>query len=108
VASGSKSTRPILIWLILCLVLGISLSTETMSRFGLADNYVYVVSLGLLITTLMLGKRTLLVLLVLVGVLAINLPEVFLQGQNIDRDFLLAVVCSLILAPTVYNLLRDQ
>jgi hypothetical protein len=84
--------------------MGISLATETMSRFGMSDNYFYIVSLGFAFSVLLLGKRPLLVLCVLLGVLAINLPESFLAQYMIDRDVLLASVCSFIMVPALYDL----
>ena len=85
-------------------LVGISLASETLTRVGLGDNYVYIVSLGLLFSVLLLGKKRLLVLCVLIGVLAINLPESFMAAYRVDRDLLLATVCSFILVPTLYDL----
>jgi hypothetical protein len=85
-------------------LVGISLASETLTRVGLGDNYVYIVSLGLLFSVLLLGKKRLLVLCVLIGVLAINLPESFMAAYMVDRDLLLATVCSFILVPTLYDL----
>lgn len=100
-----RAARTLLWSLALVSVAGIGLASEAMGRFGLAGNYVYVVSLGLLFSLLLQGRRPLLVLCVLTGVLAVNLPESILGYFMIDRDFLLASVCSLILVPTLYDLL---
>lgn len=106
-ANESKSLKPILYALILFAVVGISLATETMTRFGLQDNYIYVVSAALLFVALMLGKKPVLVLIVLLGVMAINLPDTLIDSYGIDRDMLLAVVCAVILAPTLFDLISE-
>ena len=102
--SERKPVRGVLYALVFFSLIGISLASETLSRVGLGDNYVYIVSLGLLFSVLMLGKRRLMVLCVLVGVLVINLPESFMEAYMIDRDLLLASVCSFIMVPTLYDL----
>ncbi len=102
-----RSLRPILYALVLFAIIGISLATETMSRFGLSENYVYVISGAFLIVALMLGKKPILVLVVLLGVMAINLPDSMLLEYTIDRDMLLAIVCAVILAPTIYDLIAE-
>ncbi len=102
--SEGKSVRAVLYALVFFSLIGISLASETLSRLGLGENYVYIVSLGLVFSVLLLNKRRLLVLCVLMGVLAINLPESFMEAYRIDRDMLLATVCSFILVPTLYDL----
>ena len=98
------STRAVLCALVFFSLIGISLASETMARLGLGDNYIYIVSLGMVFSVLLLNKRRLLVLCVLMGVLAINLPETFMETYHIDRDLLLASVCSFILVPTLSDL----
>ena len=102
--SEGKPIRGVLYALVFFSLIGISLASETLTRLGLGDNYVYVVTLGLLFSVLLLGKKRLMVLCVLVGVLVINLPESFMETYMIDRDLLLASVCSFILVPTLYDL----
>ena len=99
-----KSARAMMYALVFFSLIGISLASETLSRLGVGDNYFYIVSLGLVFSVLLLNKRRLLVLCVLLGVLAINLPEAFMATYMIDRDMLLASVCSFILVPTLYDL----
>ena len=102
--SEGKPVRGVLYALVFFSLVGISLASETLTRLGLGDNYFYIVTLGLLFSVLLLGKKKLLVLCVLVGVLVINLPESFMETYMIDRDMLLASVCSFILVPTLYDL----
>lgn len=103
----NRSVRPILYALVLFAIVGISLATETMSRFGLEDNYIVVVSVAFLFAALLLGKKRVLILIVLVGVMAINIPVEFLEPYNVDRDVLLSIVCAIILAPTIYDLIAN-
>jgi hypothetical protein len=100
----TKSVRTVLYGLVFFSLIGISLATETLSRLGLADNYAFIVTLGFIFSLLLVGKKPLLVLCVLLGVLAINLPESFMENYRIDRDILIASVCSFILVPTLYDL----
>ena len=102
--SEGKSTRAVMYALVFFSLIGISLASEMLDRLGLGDNYVYIVSLGFAFSVLLLNKQRLLVFCVLLGVLAINLPESFLATYQIDRDMLLASVCSFILVPTLYDL----
>jgi len=92
---------------VLFATVGISLATQTLSGFGLAENYVYIISVAFLFVVLLLGKMLILVFVVLLGVLAINLPDAMLIKYFIDRDMLLAVVCAAILAPTIYDLIAE-
>ena len=99
-----KSVRAVMYALVFFTLMGISLATETLTRVGLGENYGYIVTLGFVFSVLLLGKRRMLVLCVLIGVLAINLPVSFMETYMIDRDMLLASVCSFILVPTLYDL----
>ncbi|MBL4821455.1 MAG: hypothetical protein JKY98_10785 [Gammaproteobacteria bacterium] len=101
----SRPIKPILYTLILFSLVGISLASEAMSRFGLADSYVWVISVAFLISALLLGKKPVLVLIVLLGVVAINFPASTLINYGIDKDMLLAAVCAIVLAPTIFNLI---
>ena len=98
------SLRPVLFALVFFSLIGISLATETLSTLGITDNYVLIVSMGFVFSVLLLGRRPLMVLCVLLGVLAINLPVSFLAEYRIDRELLIASVCSFILVPTLYDL----
>lgn len=102
--SDNRSAKKVLYALVFFSLIGISLASETLSRLGLGDNYVYLVTLGMLFSVLLLGQKRLLVFCVLLGVLVINLPDAFMETYMIDRDLLLATVCSFILVPTLYDL----
>ncbi|MFM1896003.1 MAG: hypothetical protein RLZZ385_1077 [Pseudomonadota bacterium] len=96
--------RPLLQGLLLFTLLGMGLATETLARLGMQDNYVLVVSVAFVLALLLLRKGPVTVGLVLLGVAAVNLPASYLTSWGVDRDFLLALVCAVILAPTVYQL----
>lgn len=81
--------------------------TDTLNRIGLGDNYVYVISLSLLTGLLLMQVSKAMVLLVLLGLLAANLPDTNLQSLGVDRDLLLALVCAFIVAPNLYYLVSD-
>ena len=46
-----------------------------------------------------------LLMLVLAGVFAFNLPDATLVQYHLDRDVLLAMVCATLLVPSVYQLI---
>lgn len=102
-----KKTRLVLFSLILFAAIGISLATETMSRLGLADSYIYIISLAFLVAALLVGKKPVIVGVVLIGVVVINLPEAALGTLDLDRDMVLALVCAIIIAPSVYELITN-
>ena len=91
--------------LVYCVVVFITLgiANEILARFGLESNYIIVFSIAFLVAGLLLSKN--LVLLMLVGVFAFNLPDATLVQYHLDRDVLLAMVCATLLVPSVYQLI---
>ena len=86
------------------MVLGGSLANEMLGRLGLADNYVIVFSAAFIIAALLLSKNLVMVVLVALGVIIVNFPDATLISYGIDRDILLALVCAIILVPSLYDL----
>jgi hypothetical protein len=62
-------------------------------------------SLALLLAALLLSRNLWLIAVVVLGVVAINLPETTQLRYHLDRDVLLAFVCAVILVPTIYQLI---
>lgn len=104
---GSKNIRPIGYGFVVFITLGISIANETLSRFGMENNYLIVFSVAFVFAACILATKIWLTMFVLLGVVAINLPETMLLGMNLDRDVLLGAVCALILVPTVYELINS-
>lgn len=103
----SKNIKPIAYGFVVFITLGISIANETLSRFGMENNYVIVFSVAFVFAACILATKMWLTIMVLLGVVAINLPESMLLGMNLDRDVLLGAVCALILVPTVYELMNS-
>ena len=99
-----QTIKPLMFGGLVFATLGVTLATETLSRFGLEDNYVVVFSVAFMIAALILSKNLSMLLVVLVGVIACNLPDASLASLNLDRDMLLAGVCAVVLAPAIYDL----
>ena len=95
--------------LVYCVVvfitLGIAIANEILARFGLESNYIIVFSIAFLVAGLLLSRSLVLLMLVLVGVFAFNLPDATLVQYHLDRDVLLAMVCAMLLVPSVYQLI---
>lgn len=96
--------QPLVYCAVVFITLGIAIANEILARFGMENDLIYVFSIAFLVASLLLSKNALLVLLVLLGVFAINLPEATLLQYHLDRDVLLAMVCATLLVPSIYQL----
>lgn len=97
--------QPLVYCAVVFITLGIAIANEILARFGLENNFMIVFSVAFLVAGLLLSKNLVLLLLVLVGVFAINLPDATLMQYHLDRDVLLAMVCATLLVPSVYQLI---
>lgn len=97
--------QPLVYCAVVFITLGIAIANEILARFGLENNQIYVFSIAILVAGLLLSKNLTLLLLVLLGVFAINLPDATLVQYHLDRDVLLAVVCATLLVPSIYELI---
>lgn len=100
-----SALKPVLLGALVFVLIGFSLANEMLGRFGLADNYVIVFSAAFIIAVLLLSKNFLLIALVSAGVVMVNMPDATLASFNLDRDFLLALVCAIVLVPSLYDLI---
>lgn len=89
----------------LFLTLGVAVANEALTRFGLQENYVALFSLAFAIAVLLLIRNLFIIGLVTFGVIVMNLPDATLATYSLDQDVLLAVVCAIILVPSVYRLI---
>lgn len=96
--------QPLVYCAVVFITLGIAIANEVLARFGMENNLIYVFSIAFLVASLLLSKNAVLVLLVLLGVFAINLPDATLVQYHLDRDVLLAMVCATLLVPSIYQL----
>lgn len=97
--------QPLVYCAVVFITLGIAIANEILARFGLENNYTIVFSIAFLVAGLLLSKNLILLMFVLVGVFALNLPDATLIQYHLDRDVLLAMVCATLLVPSVYQLI---
>jgi hypothetical protein len=97
--------QPLVYCVVVFITLGIAIANEILARFGLEGNYIIVFSIAFLVAGLLLSRSLVLLMLVLVGVFAFNLPDATLVQYHLDRDVLLAMVCAMLLVPSVYQLI---
>ncbi|MBL4573508.1 MAG: hypothetical protein JKY86_10605 [Gammaproteobacteria bacterium] len=97
--------QPLVYCAVVFITLGIAIANEILARFGLESNYVIVFSIAFLVAGLLLSKNLILLMFVLAGVFAFNLPDAILMQYHLDRDVLLAMVCATLLVPSVYQLI---
>lgn len=77
---------------------GLVFAADFFARFGIGGNSPLVIATGLGITTVLMYRTALsVVVMVLFGIM-INLPETLLANYGLDRDMLLAfAICTLLL-----------
>jgi hypothetical protein len=97
--------QPLVYCAVVFITLGIAIANEILARFGLESNYIIVFSVASMVAGLLLSKNLVLLLFVLVGVFAFNLPDATLVQYHLDCDVLLAMVCATLLVPSVYQLI---
>ena len=102
-AERNHALRPYLIGGVIFLTLGVAIASETLSRLGLEGNYVYLFSMAFVVAAIILGRNILVLLVLVAGVAALNLPEAMLLRYHLDRDVLLAVICAIVLVPVMYE-----
>lgn len=97
--------QPLVYCAVVFITLGIAIANEILARFGLEGEFIAVFSIAFVVAGLLLSKNLVLLVLVLLGVLAFNLPEPTLVQYHLDRDVILAMVCATLLVPSVYQLI---
>ncbi|MEX0617819.1 MAG: hypothetical protein WDZ76_04280 [Pseudohongiellaceae bacterium] len=92
------------IGLVVFLTVGITLANETLSRLGVDADRLVVISVAMVITVFLASRNIVVIVAVVAGVVAVNLPDSLLTHYNLDRDLLLASIGALILLPSIYSL----
>ncbi len=93
--------------LIIFLTLGIGLANELVHRLNLEGSFVWMFSIALLVAGLMVEGNKVMIMFIVCGVVAINLPQATLNYYGIDTDVVLAAVCAIIMLPAIYNMLLE-
>ena len=97
--------QPLVYCAVVFITLGIAIANEILARFGLENNYIFAFSIAFVVAGLLLSQNAIFLVIVLLGVFAINLPDATLLQYHLDRDVLLALVCATLLVPSVYQLI---
>ncbi len=86
---------------------GLVFAKDFFARFGIDANSPLVIAVGLGITTMLMYRTWVsLLVMVLFGIL-ISLPESTLAVYNLDRDILLAVAITTLLLPWIQRLAKS-
>lgn len=86
---------------------GLVFAKDFFARFGIDANSPLVIGVGLGITTMLMYRTWVsLLVMVLFGIL-ISLPESTLAVYNLDRDILLAVAITTLLLPWIQRLAKS-
>jgi len=101
----SKQVKPLLYGVLIFTTLGITFANTALSTLGIEGNRIAVFSIAFLLAAILLSRNLAMVGLVVLGVLALNLPDTTLLYYGLDRDVLLAMVCAAILVPSVYSMI---
>ncbi len=80
-----------------------TLAKETVARLGLETNYLLIALVALLFTALLAHRSLMLVLLVIGLCVVINLPPELLGGVVIDQDLMIAALIAVIILPAVHR-----
>lgn len=102
----NRALKPIIYGAVIFLTLGITIANETLSRLGVEGNYIFLASVAFVLAAMLLGRKPLIIAVLILGVIGINLPEETLIQFHLDRDVMLAAVCSIILVPSIFDLMR--
>jgi len=100
-----RAIKPAAYAVVVLVTLGITIANETLAQLGVEQNYAVLFSVALLVAALLLSRNLWLIGIVVLGLVAINLPEATQLRFHLDRDVLLAFVCAVILVPTIYQLI---
>jgi hypothetical protein len=82
---------------------GIILSGNLLTQFGVDKNYLYIGLGAIVITGLVAFRGAILISIVLLMSLMINMPQEFLDQYLIDKDVLIMVVVLMVVFPLVYR-----
>jgi hypothetical protein len=99
--------KPLVYCAVVFITLGVAIANEILSRFGMDNNYILIFSMAFVVAAVLLSKNIVMLAIVFIGVFAINLPEATLIQYHLDRDVLLAIVCTTLLVPSVYQLVAN-
>ena len=100
----SSQIKPYISGVIIFLTLGLALANETLSRIGMEGNRLALFSVAFVVAIILLSRNLMMVIAVVIGVLALNLPETVLLQYHLDRDMLLALIGAAVILPSVYGL----
>lgn len=101
----SSQIKPYVYGVMIFTTVGVALANEMLSRVGIEGNRIALFSVALLLAVILLSRNLMMVVIVVLGVLALNLSDTVLLQYHLDRDLLLAMIGATIVVPSIYQLL---
>ena len=86
---------------------GLVFAKDFFARFGVDANSPLVIAVGLGITTMLMYRTVVSLLVMVLFAILINLPETTLAAYNVDRDILLSVAITTLLLPWIQRLAKS-
>jgi hypothetical protein len=86
---------------------GLVFAKESFASLGINANSPLVIAVGLGITTMLMFRNWVSLLVMLLFGILINLPEATLAAYNLDRDILLSVAITTLLLPWIQRLAKS-
>lgn len=86
---------------------GLVFAKDFFGRFGIDANSPLVIALGLGITTMLMYRTWVSLLVMVLFGLLISVPETILATYNLDRDILLSVAITTLLLPWIQRIARS-
>ena len=93
----------VLLFLVVFLTIGVTLSASFLESLGFDTNYMLIVLGAIVITGMVAFRGLALIVLTFLLSIVINLPEDFLVNYGVDRDILFMAVILLIIFPLIYR-----
>ncbi len=86
---------------------GLVIATRASNLFRLGDNPLVIAAFGLGITTMLMYRSLVSLLVMVLFSLLMALPDATLDSYGLDRDVLMACAIALLCVPWLQRLLRD-
>ncbi len=75
--------QPLVYCSVVFITLGIAIANEILARFGLENNYLFAFSIAFVVAGMLLSKNVIFLVIVILGVFAINLPDATLLQYHL-------------------------
>jgi len=90
--------------IVLFVTAGFVFAKDALARIGFDNNTVLIIALGLGITTMLMYRSMVSILVMILFALLIRLPDVLLDSYGLDRDILMVCAISTLCLPWLHKL----